>query len=389
MKTTRTTVIWVVVLGLAGSTTADWITSGNGMYADTTGNVGIGTTNPQSRLSVGGNGVSGAGVYGYDSKYGGYFVGTSSTGVYAKGSNYGGYFEAEENNWGVYSKAPGSSGRAICGEALHSLGFGGYFLGRGYFSGNLGIGTTLPEARLHAVSSDGDAIRGDTSERAGRAVYGHANFPDPGDYLTGAANYGGYFVAEGHKSPQGGTCPVCGPGGTGIYAKGNFLAGHFDGRVRIDGNLEIFNPGGNDKLITLGEGLDYAEGFHVSEEREPNPGCVLVIDPENPGELRLSDEAYDTKVAGIAAGGKGLGSGVRLGGEEFDCDVALAGRVYCNVDATETAVRPGDLLTTSATTGYAMKVSDHIRAQGAILGKAMESLEQGKKGQILVLVTLQ
>jgi hypothetical protein len=36
-----------------------------------------------------------------------------------------------------------------------------------------------------------------------------------------------------------------------------------------------------------------------------------------------------------------------------------------------------------------MKASDHVRAQGAILGKAMESLEQGKKGQILVLVTLQ
>lgn len=495
MKTTRTTVIWVVVLASAGSTTADWITSGNGMYADTTGNVGIGTTNPQSRLSVGGNGVSGAGVYGYDSKYGGYFVGTSSTGVYGKGSNYGGYFEAEENNWGVYSRAPGSSGRAICGEALHSFGFGGYFLGRGYFSGSVGvgttsppsmlhvdadssnraritvsnggdvygaavsgsaaghcvfgsnlyvdtsptlrtvgshsgfgyagmhaawghikfyaqtgestvadgvvsphvrmiingdtgdvgIGTTLPEATLHAVSSDGDAIRGDTSDREGIAVYGYANHPDPGGY-EGAKNYGGYFVAEGPRSPM---FPGAAPGGTGIYAKGNFLAGDFDGLVRIKGDLEIYSSGGKGKLITLGEGLDYAEGFHISKEREASSGCVLVIDPKNPGKLRLSDEAYDTKVAGIAAGGKGLGSGVRLGGEEFDCDVALAGRVYCNVDATETAVRPGDLLTTSATAGYAMKVLDHIRAQGAILGKAMESLEQGKKEQILVLVTLQ
>ena len=52
-------------------------------------------------------------------------------------------------------------------------------------------------------------------------------------------------------------------------------------------------------------------------------------------------------------------------------------------------VEPGDLLTTSETPGYAMKVLEHIRAQGAILGKAMERLEQGGKGQILVLVTLQ
>ena len=36
-----------------------------------------------------------------------------------------------------------------------------------------------------------------------------------------------------------------------------------------------------------------------------------------------------------------------------------------------------------------MVVTDYTKAQGAILGKAMEKLEKGKKGQILVLVTLQ
>jgi hypothetical protein len=80
---------------------------------------------------------------------------------------------------------------------------------------------------------------------------------------------------------------------------------------------------------------------------------------------------------------------VRLGAGGFDHDVALAGRVYCNVDATEEAVEVGDLLTTSALAGHAMKVSDHIRAQGAILGKAMSRIEKGQTGQILVLVTLQ
>jgi hypothetical protein len=89
------------------------------------------------------------------------------------------------------------------------------------------------------------------------------------------------------------------------------------------------------------------------------------------------------------AGAEGLGSGVRLGAEDFDYDVALAGRVYCYVDATAAAVEPGDLLTTSATPGYAMKATDHARAQGAILGKAMEGLEKGQRGLVLVLVTLQ
>jgi hypothetical protein len=89
------------------------------------------------------------------------------------------------------------------------------------------------------------------------------------------------------------------------------------------------------------------------------------------------------------AGAKGIGSAVRLGSEQFDYDAALAGRVYCNVDATEVGVEPGDLLTTSATPGYAMKAADYARAQGAVLGKAMEKLEKGTKGQVLVLVTLQ
>ena len=70
-------------------------------------------------------------------------------------------------------------------------------------------------------------------------------------------------------------------------------------------------------------------------------------------------------------------------------DVALAGRVYCNVDATHAGIEPGDLLTTSTTPGYAMKAVDYDHARGAILGKAMQRLEVGQKGQILVLVTLQ
>jgi hypothetical protein len=54
----------------------------------------------------------------------------------------------------------------------------------------------------------------------------------------------------------------------------------------------------------------------------------LAIDDENPDKLTVSTKAYDTKVAGIVAGAKGLGSGVRLGVDGYDCDVALAGRVY-------------------------------------------------------------
>ena len=68
--------------------------------------------------------------------------------------------------------------------------------------------------------------------------------------------------------------------------------------------------------------------------------------------------------------------------------VALTGRVYAWADASYGAIEPGDLLTTSDTPGCAMKASNYLRAQGAILGKAMTNLAEGE-GLVLVLVTLQ
>ena len=69
-------------------------------------------------------------------------------------------------------------------------------------------------------------------------------------------------------------------------------------------------------------------------------------------------------------------------------NVALTGRVYALADATSGPIKPGDLLTTSAIPGHCMKAGDRDRAQGAILGKAMTGLKDGK-GKVLVLVTLQ
>ena len=76
--------------------------------------------------------------------------------------------------------------------------------------------------------------------------------------------------------------------------------------------------------------------------------------------------------------------GVTEGGE----NVALSGRVYVLADASNGPIKPGDLLTTSSTPGHCMKVVNQAEAQGAILGKAMTSLESGR-GFVLVLVTLQ
>jgi hypothetical protein len=96
-------------------------------------------------------------------------------------------------------------------------------------------------------------------------------------------------------------------------------------------------------------------------------------------------------VAGVLSGAEGINPGIQMHQEgmlEGGKNVALTGRVYVLADATMGAIKPGDLLTTSATPGHAMRVKDHMKAEGAILGKAMSGLKEGK-GMVLILVTLQ
>ena len=69
--------------------------------------------------------------------------------------------------------------------------------------------------------------------------------------------------------------------------------------------------------------------------------------------------------------------------------LALSGRVWVNADATNRAIAPGDLLTTAVRPGHAMKVANHARAQGAIIGKAITGLKKGQTGMVLVLINLQ
>lgn len=66
--------------------------------------------------------------------------------------------------------------------------------------------------------------------------------------------------------------------------------------------------------------------------------------------------------------------------------IALIGKTFCKVDASFGSIKAGDLLTTSSTPGHAMKAVDYTRATGAILGKALQHLENGQ-GLIPILVT--
>lgn len=146
------------------------------------------------------------------------------------------------------------------------------------------------------------------------------------------------------------------------------------------------------KIIEITGGSDLAEPFEIAGTESVNPGIVVCIDPAQPGKLRVCSQAYDHTVAGIISGAGGLNPGILMTQSTAEANgkhpVALTGRVFVWAEATNGSIDPGDLLTTSGTPGHAMKATDYAKARGAIMGKAMRSLENGR-GLVLLLVALQ
>jgi hypothetical protein len=376
-------------------------------------------------------------------------TGDQGIGVYGEASstaagevNFGGYFSAgAENGQGVYAEASGANGIGVFGWATDTGAIqnkGGVFeaegdAGVGVFaraSGSSGVGVRAVGGITGSLSTSsavsGYGVYGSASGDNGKAVYGIAN--NSGD----VENYGGYFIAQGTsgkgvyaysgsgtgvlaESFWGTAVHAESDGAVALYAKSPYptcvgcSAGVFEGRVKVvDGTgatLIQMNEWGDGDIVTSGHtttsvltitgGSDLSEQFDVrgiEEDIPPAPGMVVSIDPERPGHLRISDGAYDRGVAGIISGAGGIRPGRLMGQSGSVADganpVALTGRVYCWADAGNGAIEPGDLLTTSETPGHAMKVTDYASAQGAILGKAMSSLE-AERGLVLVLVTLQ
>jgi len=165
-----------------------------------------------------------------------------------------------------------------------------------------------------------------------------------------------------------------------------------------DTTIELDGDFGSDGRVITSElqitgGSDLSEQFDVSSDGvEPEPGMVVCIDPLNAGELAVSSEAHDKRVAGVISGAGDVKPGMLMGQRGTKADgehpVALTGRVYVWCDASEAPIEPGDLLTTSDVPGHAMKVADYGQAMGAVVGKAMTPLESGR-GLVLVLVSLQ
>lgn len=194
--------------------------------------------------------------------------------------------------------------------------------------------------------------------------------------------------------------------GIGLFATGPELAAQFEGSVAVAGDCDVtgaLHTKGNHicdgDLHTKGNhivdgdiqlaGADYAEDFDIVDLEGAEPGTVMVLDDS--GGVRVSDEAYDRRVAGVISGAGGYKPAVildRQGTGSNRRPLALMGKVYCWADAAAAPIAIGDLLTTSSTPGHAMKAVNQAQAFGAVIGKALRPLAGGR-GLVPILVALQ
>ena len=365
------------VRAMNGPASGPWTNDANGI--SNMGPVGIGTTSyPQWRLWVN-NGTG------------------NSNAIFAQSANpsYATFYTRND--------ASGGYGWVDDGSARH------------YLVGKMGLGVVAPDYSIDVNASGGSArivssgmIGGYPGEGVRAALFVHGN---TGTGLFGASSGGIYSSSTDARAVSGwsvndwgvdgnnttsGCYGVLGTLNEGVFGfspsvakpAAKFMAPTNGVAVEAQGIVKA-------KTIQVTGGADLAEPFDVAAAgpMQATPGAVVVIDPARPGGMRISDRAYDTRVAGVISGANDLAPGMVMKADGAahgagDHPVALSGRVWCKVDASFGAIHPGDLLTTSPSAGYAMLASDVARRPGAVFGKAMTSLEAGR-GLVLVLVSLQ
>lgn len=255
-------------------------------------------------------------------------------------------------------------------------------------SGNVGIGTTNPNAVLDVESSASVTVMQLGNLSAGGLAW-RINSTSNGDGIGG----GNFSIWQGgyHR------LLINSGGNVGI---GTVSPG---AKLEINGNLKLTS--GSGASVTFADGTiqstawtgslcggDYAESVDVTGERSHyEPGDVLVVDPDHPGHFLEATKPYSTLVAGIYSTKPGL-VGRRQTTDpkssKTEVPMAMVGIVPTKVSAENGPIKVGDLLVTSSMQGHAMKGTDRGLLTGAIVGKALGSLKSGT-GVIEVLVSLQ
>ncbi|MGA8655027.1 MAG: hypothetical protein WB586_02675 [Chthoniobacterales bacterium] len=291
----------------------------------------------------------------------------------AKG-NGAGVFGTSANGEGVHGETNSTTFAAVSGIELNPSSNIAAVYGeqRGNGPGLFGIAKGNGVG-VWGTSANGEGVHGETNSTQFAAVSGIE--------LNPSSNIAAVYGEQRGNGP--GLFGIAKGNGAGVFGtSAGGLAGQFQGDVLVTGTLRA-------QVDVVLTGGDCAEDFDVAGSARIEPGSVMVIDEE--GRLMESGKAYDNRVAGVISGAGDYKPGIVLDKKQASAGrlpVALVGKVYCKVDAGRAPVAVGDLLTTSATPGHAMKAEDPVRAFGSVIGKALRPLKAGR-GLIPILVALQ
>ena len=266
----------------------------------------------------------------------------NGTGVHGKSDTGVGVWGASRTSEGVHAETNSPVTAAIAGYNLNMASTGAAIHGE-HIGNSIGIlGKSKGGAGIWGVSQSHEGVHAETNSQGNAAIAAFNLNPD----ASGAAVFAHKEGTKGH-------------------------AGVFEGRVWISGELGV----GGDIILP---NADCAEDFDVGQATLIDPGSVVVIG-EN-GDLLESAEPYDVRVAGVISGAGAYRPGVvfdRNPSSSLRQPIALLGKVYCKADAQFGAIAVGDMLTTSATRGHAMKAADRDRSFGTVIGKALAPLREG------------
>lgn len=274
---------------------------------------------------------------------------------------------------------PGSLNPSPATLVLESGGSGGLSLsavstsqsGGAIRATGVGTGFATIDAKANAAGG-GTAVLGEATGTDGVGVRGRANSGESAKGIYGLSTNGfaGYFDGK-----------VQVISGSSTEPDAFVVSVEFDHVARIDSDGKGFFNGG-----TQMGGADVAEFVLTSDA--PDPGDVVEIDSERPGQFRRATTPNSTAVAGVISTEPGVSLNARSGATAAveGPQLALVGRVPVKVTADNGAIQPGDLLVASSVPGHAMRGPENP-APGTVIGKALAAHADGN-GVVEMLVML-